>query len=410
MIVPKKILLENKFICYITFLSFIFGGNFLNLPSIVQSANYLVQVIMITYMFFAYITAVGISRYFIITVLFVISKVLSNLLNSMSIYFAITSSVSLVGITLFVELLSRQNPRLLLQTIFHVMFFLVLINTASIFLLPNGFYQESGYWALPVYLFGIRNQQGITLMLALGIFLVFHKFFESFRERMMSIIGVFMVFLTSFYLSSTTLLLVSLFVLIYIVLILNTKLSKYISANTMLITYIIVWFSVVILRVSEHLSFLFVDLLGKTTDLSFRTVLWDNALKLISEKPFWGYGISDGLYITRNMGLGSVSQSAHNLFLQLLLSGGLVSLLLFIFLIFMSTKKLSQNKKDYVSACITISLIAILFLSISEVFNDFLPLYLLMILGYNYPFLKEFIQTKTEGRSNQSYKKVTLKF
>jgi O-antigen ligase len=67
-----------------------------------------------------------------------------------------------------------------------------------------------------------------------------------------------------------------------------------------------------------------------------RTAIWDVAIQLIQERPWfgWGYAATNSILPAKNADVGFIATHAHNAFLQITLSVGLVGLALFIILMF----------------------------------------------------------------------------
>ena len=86
---------------------------------------------------------------------------------------------------------------------------------------------------------------------------------------------------------------------------------------------LLAFLAVVVLRVQNHLGWFIEGVLGKTTTLSSRTLVWDVVFQLLSNGHFfWGYGAS---YIWNAIMVGSKSyMHAHNDILNIFMTGGLV--------------------------------------------------------------------------------------
>ncbi len=84
------------------------------------------------------------------------------------------------------------------------------------------------------------------------------------------------------------------------------------------------WFLLILRRM--ELFGTIVKLVGKNLTFSGRTVIWDNAIRILRRLPIFGYGVSENTYyvIYKN-----TSMEAHNMILSLLLQGGILLLVLF---------------------------------------------------------------------------------
>lgn len=77
--------------------------------------------------------------------------------------------------------------------------------------------------------------------------------------------------------------------------------------------------------------------IGRTQDFSGRTNLWQTGLQIFWRKPWTGYGFDDHAGVIANLSFGYMS--FHNGYLDLLISGGLLSLTLF----FLFSKRLIKQ-------------------------------------------------------------------
>lgn len=105
------------------------------------------------------------------------------------------------------------------------------------------------------------------------------------------------------------------------------------------------WF-LLIFRQTEVFESLIAKL-GKDMTFSGRTYIWDEALKLIPNSPFWGYGVTENTYyvIYKN-----TLMEAHNYILGLLLQGGLILLfLLAVQVIYLGQKNYGLTKQSAIN-------------------------------------------------------------
>ena len=123
-------------------------------------------------------------------------------------------------------------------------------------------------------------------------------------------------------------------------------------------------------------SDLIVNTLHKDLTLSHRTIIWDKALEMISDKPILGYGMSDSVNIftvnhdyTGNNNNVWTTLSGHNQILQILYYGGIVLLLAFVFLYFVSCA--SERRKNHLFYIYFLSVIAVLIVWMTEVPSEY---------------------------------------
>ena len=81
----------------------------------------------------------------------------------------------------------------------------------------------------------------------------------------------------------------------------------------------------------------------KDPTLTGRTLIWERAVEYIANSPILGYGYSGNFTLTNGFILSSTGQSAHNYYLDLLLRGGLIQLLLHISIVFVAMGKIEKD-------------------------------------------------------------------
>lgn len=106
-----------------------------------------------------------------------------------------------------------------------------------------------------------------------------------------------------------------------------------------------------------------------------RNVLWERALSKIWERPIMGYGYTAG-----NIEAWGGTFSSHNMFLEITLQGGILSLLLFVILTWLGIRK-NAKKSVQVSNTIVLAIFSVLLKGLMEVTIPFFY-YILLALAY----------------------------
>ena len=116
--------------------------------------------------------------------------------------------------------------------------------------------------------------------------------------------------------------------------------------------------------------------LSKDTTFSKRTVIWANAVELIRESPVLGYGIQSIEWNDDYL----EGSGAHNLWVMLLLNGGMVACFSFIFItIFAIREALSVR-----SRITTVSVMALCVLFVMSFFEAYNIIYIFLFLQIVY--------------------------
>ena len=136
------------------------------------------------------------------------------------------------------------------------------------------------------------------------------------------------------------------------------------------------------------LNWLFVKFFNKTANLTGRTEIWEIAWNTLLQKPILGYGVrNDGSFVYVR---GKMWQ-AHNQIIQLLYDGGIIGMLLFIIMLFIFGKNLKFNgdNNDKLKQIIIFGLGGFFIIMITEISSYYLPIYLLLFLGYFIKYNRE---------------------
>lgn len=105
------------------------------------------------------------------------------------------------------------------------------------------------------------------------------------------------------------------------------------------------------------------ELIGRDSSFTGRTLIWDKAFRIVAENPWIGHGyVCQVEYYNQGVRLNH----CHNFFLNLLLTGGIVYLALIILLLWIVGKKLSDNTSVY-SNYILYMIATYLLLGVSEI-------------------------------------------
>lgn len=149
-----------------------------------------------------------------------------------------------------------------------------------------------------------------------------------------------------------------------------------------LIVSLAVNIGVVIFNVQQYFSWVFVDLLGKDVNLTYRTELWALALVQIVKRPIFGYGeCIDGTFI--QWWRSTQLWQSHNQWLQLMYDGGIICVLCFIAIIVLCSYELRRAKDSRVAKPVLAGMIAFLIMMIVEFYSYTPYLFLILFLASN---------------------------
>lgn len=300
-------------------------------------------------------------------------------INHGAIIKVITTLLPIIGLVFALEYFFKKNIFLTMKTMYIYFSILVYINFIFMIIRPDGLITVTTTNTVVGYNFlGVSNQLGPYLILASVISLIY----ASIRKRItINIVLVNVCAYISLILvwSATS---IAWFTIYFVLLIFMSKksiLSNFINWLNVLVFIIISHLLIVFVKAQNWFDFIIVDILNKDLTLSGRTVIWDEAIKLIKGSLIFGYGeISDGRYIR----VGSALFNTHNIFLQLFLQGGILFVLFTLLIMFTSLYQIKQNQNQSVNSILLISVLTLFCMMITEVYA-FIIIFILLFLVYH---------------------------
>ena len=159
----------------------------------------------------------------------------------------------------------------------------------------------------------------------------------------------------------------------------NTKIFNF---KTYMIATLVIFVTMVLLRLQNYLSFLIVDILGKDLTFRNRTPLWDTTIEYIKENILLGCGwqSNDVRHIMYN---SSSVISAHNQILEYVYLGGIPLITIYVYMIFYINKISSKIKENKIIQYISIAFFSLQIMYIAEVFINPIIYFILIIALYS---------------------------
>lgn len=216
---------------------------------------------------------------------------------------------------------------------------LVVINLFLMIAYPQGIYTTyTSGTVSKYYLFGAKNQMVAPLITAL-VFFVEYSFRKNDRLTCATIVmcGMCVVEIAAGG-SGTGIIMVILFVALCLYQIWK---KKSINATVTLFVVLALTAGFVVLRVQNWFDFIIVSVLHKSLTLSNRVYIWEAAIDIIKSHPLIGTGVSETLAGDVLLTLSYLSRNtfAHNMFLDYLVMGGILTFGGFIMNLFVSKKQ-----------------------------------------------------------------------
>ena len=131
---------------------------------------------------------------------------------------------------------------------------------------------------------------------------------------------------------------------------------------------------------NETATWFIVDVLGKDITFTYRTDMWDAAMRLFASSPFTGYGFPSADWYASN--LSSFAIGPHNLVLGLMIYGGIPGVVIFVMLLLYTVLQI-QKVKDRYATSLYATIAVLLLMSLMEIYS--IPIvFFIIVLTYYY--------------------------
>lgn len=319
---------------------------------------------------------IGIFTYCMICIVSTFINSYSNLGN------VVFQMIKLFALCLIYDYGIRNDLKNILKSTNIIFSILVIINLITMILYPHGMWISpvTGYWEN--WFLGYDNNH-ITIFLPTLIFMYIYDRVYKKRLTFKFFIILFLINLSIIISWSATSVVAIFLVDIYILF--EKILSKiFVKSKKIIVGYLVLFISIIILKVQNIFSFLIVDILKKDLTFSGRIYIWEYIKKFIVSKPLLGYGIQDS-YTRYNMTALWKSYHAHNFVLEILYRGGILLLFNVIYIIRLVIKQINKSANELKSFSIFIIFLYAIIL-LTEFFDPIHYFYILIVF-YNINYL-----------------------
>lgn len=276
----------------------------------------------------------------------------------------ITPVFTLMNVMIFLLLGAKywtQDMRSSLKGLVYIFSALVYINAVLLILYPEGLWEDPNWVdrGNPTrYLFGNQNQTGFVCFLAIATQCIYTFAYKKgyFNLILLTIISLVSVLFLGSMTSAIGIFLMMAYMLC-------NRLFKYPKGwliafaviYTLTFTFI-VWYGNDIEQIKWATAFI-EDTLSKDTTFSKRTVIWANAVDWIKESPLVGYGIQNAEWNDDHL----EGSGAHNLLVMLLLNGGFVFCLSFLYIVIYAVREaLTVHSKATTAAVMSLCVLLVM--------------------------------------------------
>lgn len=323
-----------------------------------------------------------------ITFLFAISSLwylFSTAINGGNLYNAIVTSVMQISVSMIV-IYFIDDPLTIIDVFMIIFEILIYSNFYSLIrYYPNGYLHYNGSTGQKWYFLGMNNNFIKFFLPAIMISLIRLELVgNKYRSFILIAICYISIFIER---SATSIVGLTIMMLYYF---LAPHIKKYINIDikNLFIYGIVLNILLTIFNISEKsniIRFIFSSILNKNSTLTGRTRIWQRAKDMIKEKPIIGYGSNSYVRLIRsneNRWVNLNAGHAHNHWLQLLIEGGIIYLIIYIWMLLeINSKFLEATEKG--KRIIKTTYICYFIICLTQPYSFEAHISLILILAYN---------------------------
>lgn len=299
-----------------------------------------------------------------ILVLLEIWIVFVTALNNPSRFLAsVINGSAIIAVSMLIGYYANNNPIALLKALMANFEWVIYANLITQILVPEGLYQFRGN---PCYFLGLDNSAIIYILPAVTIaYLYYLCLGKSFRPFLL--VSVSIVSIIIGWCATSVVGLITITIVWFFLKIIRKSRDKFKLIHIWIIS-IVIDLLITVVRIMDTFAPLrnfIVNFLGKSTTLTGRTYVWDQAMLYWARSPVLG----NGYYTILPYG-NTYASHAHNAYLQYLLISGVIGLSIFIMYNFAVIRNFDHNCGTSTSGIIIKASFAVLFITfITEACN-----------------------------------------
>lgn len=280
---------------------------------------------------------------------------------------------------LTIDYYSNEISHLLKSFMLHFEIY-VYANFVTIFLFPNGLVNRvnSAYGNSSEWILGWHHYFKVWFIPALLVAWLYRDYFK--KSARCYLITAIIILTESFWGASTGLT----GALLYLFLLVVPWIKKILTPKVIVLVAAFLVISIVFIQRYDYLTFLLQDLYSGNLTFTGRLNIWRAAIIAFLRSPIFGYGSRAATTDVVNiLGVGAWATHCHNHILQIMFEGGIVALILFIYLIYINIKSciMTWRSNSNVSKICLYAIFVYLIIGITEQYQ-YVPMYLILLLPY----------------------------
>lgn len=170
------------------------------------------------------------------------------------------------------------------------------------------------------------------------------------------------------------------------------------ATGFILLSIIVIHILVTVFNIQVYFETFLESFYNKSATFSARTSIWKEAFSYIRKNPLFGKGIVlvDSQIFMKNLG---AKFSAHNIFIEISMIGGIPSLLMFLFIVYNSFYRCLKIKNSEIRIVVLILLLSFFIMSITEIYSLTIITFVLIVPELIEDFVLYLESKKTEDNN-----------
>ena len=322
-----------------------------------------------------------ISSFIIIVFLFQFELYFSTFLNNGS-YSSLFCQIILILVKV---ILVYIYIKIALKAMIIILFTFAIINTIDLLLTPKLNIENQSFNTF----LGMDNRY-VFFLLPLCTFSIVYSILQYNKLSIFSYITIILSIFQLLYTWSVSAMTSMIILLLFAAIFSKMNIFKKINLKTYLIIIVVLNILLVFFQVQYYFEDFVVNVLHKDLALSGRVYTWNLGIEKWKDNMLFGIGGRTVSFL-QDIYYGT-NAHAHNLFLNILVNGGIVLLAILFILYFEIDKKLKICENKQISSILSFSIFLILFLSLTDTYDIFL-----VFIIYEISFYSDIICKNTRG-------------
>lgn len=342
-------------------------------PKLFDGIRLVSTIIMTFYIAIVTLKEKKIDKFDIVLILNAVIILIASALNKTITINNTFSTISVFIVAMYVKKSLKYSDNVM-AALYYLYSSIIILNFITFFIRINVNYVN-------MFFIGGKNSVSITVIPAI---LIIHTYsilkYDSLTKwnKLLIVVSIVSLIISK----STTAIIVAMILIIYYAFyyILHGKINIGVKGYTALYAFLFI----MVVFVSQFIANTKVnaiveDILGKNLTFTNRTQLWNETIDKFMDSPLIGLGKNNKvIYSFTN---GKLDQS-HNMILELLLTGGIVSLVAFICAVYYATKNL--DSKDEISKLILFNIFSFFAIGLTESVTFNYQLWVILAISYSY--------------------------